>query len=402
MTTSMPAPTTLPARAHALRTPSRCWRRPSSPSHGAAPPDTTSWRTSSTSMTAHRSRVAATARAVLVLPTAGGPVSTRTRRHGIRPLCRIERRVCRVPWLSGCPRWVRLRTLRRMATRVPYRPLPIDQTDVVYDHGPDSVVRDGVPAGQTAELRIDDSAVYPGTSRTVWVHVPAAYDPAEAASLMVFNDGWWYLDPEGEVRGGIVLDNLVQTGEIPVTIGVFVDPGVFADRDDADERRNRNAEYDAFDDRYVTFLLDEVLPLVTAGWSLSEDPDRWGICGGSSGGNGAFTAAWLRPDRFRKVVALLSSFAQMPEGNPYPALLPTVPGKPLRLLLQAGHRDLNWDQPEWNWLAENLRTAAALAEAGYDFRLVLGDGGHSANHGGVLLPDALRWVWRANDADGAA
>ena len=290
----------------------------------------------------------------------------------------------------------------RMATRVPYRPLPLDQTDVVYDHGPDSVRRGGVPAGETVELRIDDSAVYPGTSRTVWVHVPAAYDPAEAASLMVFNDGWWYLDPEGEVRGGIVLDNLVQTGEIPVTIGVFVDPGVFADRDDPDERKNRNAEYDAFDDRYVTFLLDEVLPLVTAGWSLSEDPDRWGICGGSSGGNGAFTAAWLRPDRFRKVVAFLSSFAQMPEGNPYPALLPTVPRKPLRLLLQAGHRDLNWDQPEWNWLAENLRTAAALAEAGYDFRLVLGDGGHSANHGGVLLPDALRWVWRANDADGAA
>jgi enterochelin esterase family protein len=30
----------------------------------------------------------------------------------------------------------------------------------------------------------------------------------------------------------------------------------------------------------------------------------------------------------------------------------------------------------------------------YDFRLVLGDGGHDGNHGGVLLPDALRWLWR--------
>ena len=85
----------------------------------------------------------------------------------------------------------------------------------------------------------------------------------------------------------------------------------------------------------------------------------------------------------------------MPGGNPYPGLIPTVQPLPLRVLLQAGHRDLNWDQPESNWLAENLRTAAALAEAGYDVRLVLGDGGHSANHGGVLLPDALRWVWRA-------
>lgn len=41
---------------------------------------------------------------------------------------------------------------------------------------------------------------------------------------------------------------------------------------------------------------------------------------------------------------------------------------------------------------EVLDPYPALAEAGYDLRLVLGDGGHSPNHGGVLLPDALRWT----------
>jgi enterochelin esterase-like enzyme len=281
-----------------------------------------------------------------------------------------------------------------MPTRVPYQPLPVDQSDVVYEYGPDSQPRDDVPAGETVELRIASSVAYPGTSRTVWVHVPAAYVPGEPASVIVFNDGWWYLDPQGDVRAGIVLDNLVHDGDIPVTIGVFVDPGVFEERDDPDARKNRNAEYDAFDDRYVTFLLEEVVPLAQQHCTLTDDPDRWAICGGSSGGNAAFTAAWLRPDRFRRVVAFLSSFAQMPGGNPYPALLPTVPRKPLRVFLQAGHRDLNWNEPEHNWLAENLRTAAALAEAGYAVRLVLGDGGHSANHGGVLLPDALRWLWR--------
>jgi enterochelin esterase family protein len=40
---------------------------------------------------------------------------------------------------------------------------------------------------------------------------------------------------------------------------------------------------------------------------------------------------------------------------------------------QSGHRDLGWNEPRRNRLAENLRVAAALAEAGYDFRLVLGD-----------------------------
>jgi enterochelin esterase-like enzyme len=208
---------------------------------------------------------------------------------------------------------------------------------------------------------------------------------------MVFQDGWWYLDPEGEVRGGIVLDNLVRNGDLPVTIGVFVDPGIFPG---AEQPKNRNEEYDAFDDRYVEFLLREIIPEVAARFTLSEDPEKWGICGGSSGGNCAFTAAWLRPDKFRRVIGFLSSFVQMPGGNPYPELIPNTAAKPLRIFLQAGHRDLSWNEPERNWLSSNLRVAAALAEAGYDFRLVLGDGGHSPNHGGVLLPDALRWLWR--------
>jgi enterochelin esterase family protein len=280
--------------------------------------------------------------------------------------------------------------LLRVTNEVPYRPLPIDQSDVRYALGPDSVRRDDVPAGETIEFAWPDSRTYPGTSRRFWVHVPAQYDPAEPANLLVFQDGDWYLDPEGDARGAIVLDNVIHRGDIPVTIGVFVDPGVFDD----EESRNRNVEYDAFDDRYVTFLVEEIIPFVAERYAISEDPERWGICGGSSGGVCAFTAAWLRPDKFRRVIGYLSSFAQVPGGNPYPALISNLPRKPLRIFLQAGHRDLNWNEPQRNWLAENLRVAAALAEAGYDFRLVLGDGGHSLNHGGALLADAIRWIWR--------
>lgn len=277
---------------------------------------------------------------------------------------------------------------------MPYQPLPIDQSDVRYIHGPDSAQQSGVPAGETVEFEWRGSAVYPGTFRKFWVHVPAQYDPAQPASLMVFQDGWWYLDPAGEVRGAIVLDNLVHRGDIPVTIGVFVDPGVFPD---GENPKNRNHEYDAFDDQYVTFLLTEIIPQVAERYTIARSPEGWGICGGSSGGNCAFTAAWLRPDKFRRVIGCLSSFAQMPDGNPYPDLIARVPRKPLRIFMQSGHRDLHWNEPQGNWLAENLRVAAALAEAGYDFRLVLGDGGHSPNHGGVLLPDALRWLWRPDE-----
>ncbi|GAA4261876.1 alpha/beta hydrolase-fold protein [Dactylosporangium darangshiense] len=281
-----------------------------------------------------------------------------------------------------------------VTVEVPFRPLAVDQSDVRYAHGPDSARQPGVPVGRTVEFDWNDSIVYPGTSRKFWVHLPAQYDPSQPAALMVFQDGQWYLHPDGEVRGAIVLDNLMHRGDIPVTVGVFVDPGIL---EGADEPKHRNVEYDAFDDRYATFLLTEIIPQVTERYSITKDSHWWGICGGSSGGNCAFTAGWLRPDKFRRVICCLSSFVQMPGGNPYPELIRSVPRKPLRIFMQAGHRDLRWNERERNWLASNLQVAAALAETGYDFRLVLGDGGHSPNHGGVLLPDALRWLWRPMD-----
>jgi enterochelin esterase-like enzyme len=172
---------------------------------------------------------------------------------------------------------------------------------------------------------------------------------------------------------------------MPVTIGVFVDPG---------EPENRDAEYDAFSDAYATFLLTEILPNVQDSYQITDDPDHWAICGGSAGSNCALTVAWMRPDRFRRVISFLGSFAQMEGGNPYPELIQETPNKPLRIFLQAATRDLHWNEAEFNWFSTNLRVAAALAERGYDFRLVLGDGGHSPNHGGAILPDALRWLWR--------
>jgi enterochelin esterase-like enzyme len=268
----------------------------------------------------------------------------------------------------------------------PYRRQPIDfSAPVRYAHGPDSLPQAGVPRGAISEHDWGTSRVFPGTERRYWVYVPAQYTASEPASLMVFQDGRLYLDPEGEMRVATVFDNLIHRGELPPTIGVFVDPGA----------ETRNAEYDPFDDAYVTFLLTEILPTVQDRYSLTDDPDGWAIAGGSSGGSCAFTAAWMRPDRFRRVLSFLASFAQIPGGNPYPDLIRDTPRKPLRVFLQAATRDLNWDAAELNWFSANLQVAAALAERGYDFRLVLGDGGHDTNHGGAILPDALRWLARA-------
>jgi enterochelin esterase-like enzyme len=271
-------------------------------------------------------------------------------------------------------------------TEFPYVRQPSDfSRPVRYAYGPDSRPQPGVPSGTIDDFDMTASRVFPGTNRRYWVYVPAQYTASDPASLMVFQDGHLYLDPKGEMRVPVVFDNLLHRGEVPVTICVFVDPG---------EPENRNVEYDTFSDAYTTFLLTEILAKVRDRYLINDDPDQWAVGGGSSGGSCAFTVAWTRPDRFRRVLSFLGSFAQIRGGNRYPELIHDTPTKPLRVFLQAATRDLNWDAAESNWLSANLRVAAALAERGYDLRLVLGDGGHDPNHGGAILPDALRWLWR--------
>lgn len=273
---------------------------------------------------------------------------------------------------------------------VPFRALPTSQEDVTFAYGPDSMSRPGVATGTLREIVIDDSVAYPGTTRKVWVHTPDHHDASTPAAVMIFNDGWWYLDPAGDVRAGVVLDNLAAAHEVPPMVGLFVDPGTLID---AAAPKNRNAEYDANDSRYADFLLDEVLPRARDVVAITDDPALRGICGGSSGGNAAFTAAWQRSDGIHRVLAFNASFAQIPGGNPYPRLLADGARRDIRVLLHAAHRDIGWNDSRDNWFAENLETAAALARAGFDMRLVTGDGAHSPNHAGVLLPDALKWLW---------
>lgn len=278
-----------------------------------------------------------------------------------------------------------------MTATVPYTPLPVSQAEVEYEYGPDSAPRPGVRKGALEELTFTQSNRFPGTSRRIWIHTPFGQSPSAESAVMFFNDGWWYLDPRGAVRGAVVLDNLAAEGALPAMIGVFVEAGTLDIH--GTPTKHRNEEYDAFNDEYASFLLEEVMPLVESRFAVSRDPMMRGICGGSSGGDAAMTAAWTRPDGIGRVIAFNPSFAQMPDGNPYPKLLAAEPRRSTRIFLHAAHRDLNWNQPVDNWFAESLETAAALARAGYDFRLVVGDGGHSPNHGGTLLPDALRWLW---------
>jgi hypothetical protein len=105
--------------------------------------------------------------------------------------------------------------------------------DSMYVPGPDAVEKDGAPAGEMISFKNwSSSTVYPDTTRDWHIYIPAAYSAAaQPAKLMVFNDGVFYFPKSGPARATIVFDNLIASGEMPVTIGVFVNPGLRDGRD---------------------------------------------------------------------------------------------------------------------------------------------------------------------------
>jgi hypothetical protein len=288
-----------------------------------------------------------------------------------------------------------------------------------YPFTADSLPKPGVPKGRLEGPFLFHSKTLANTTRRYWIYVPAQYRSDTPANLLVFQDGQRATNPEGSLRIPQVLDNLIQKGDIPPTIGVFITPGQRGDSypetlgmSNPDNRAN---EYDAMNDRYARFLIDELLPEIGKQYNLTQDPARRVIGGTSSGAICAFTVAWQRPDVFRNVISMIGSYVSIgyrpastdqpmqPGGDLYPTLIRKNPIKPLRVFLQDGSADL--DNEHGNWFLANQQMLAAFNYANanadklkaegprYAVNHVWGDGAHSDQHGGALLPDILRWIW---------
>src|SRR6266852_1968883 len=262
-----------------------------------------------------------------------------------------------------------------------------------YALGPDSERHAGVPKGAVTKHTWSASKIFPGAVHDYWVYVPAQYNPGRPAPVMVFLDGGGFVTDEGRWRAHIVFDNLIHKREMPPTIGIFVNPGVLpASSPDQQARFNRSFEYDALGDRNARFLIEEILPEVASQYTLSSNPNEAAIAGSSSGGIAAFTAAWNRPDSFRRVLSFVGSYTNLRGGQIYSSLIRKTEPKPLRVFLQDGQNDQNIYSG--NWFIGNQDMASALAYAGYDSTFVIGEEGHNNKHGSAILPDALRWLWR--------
>jgi enterochelin esterase family protein len=275
-----------------------------------------------------------------------------------------------------------------------------------YHLAPDAMPQAGVPQGEIRGPFTLPSQAYPGTQHTYWVYVPAQYDPAVPASLMIYNDGQAFMNPEGDVRAQFVMDNLIFRREIPVMIGVFINPGRRPDQPEptlsnwGDRDTNRPTEYNTLDDRYARVIVDELLPALRKDYNLSPDPERHGIGGSSSGAIAAFTVAWQRPDQFRKVLSNVGSFTNLRGGNAYPDIIRKSEKKPLRVFLVDGRNDNRALKPDGSydatrdWFYQNVRMQQALTEKSYDLNYSWGIQRHGQKMLETVFPEMMRWLWR--------
>lgn len=263
--------------------------------------------------------------------------------------------------------------------------------DSLYKLGPLSQRLDGAPKGIVTKYEFE-SKIY-NNFRHYYIYVPAQYDSSRPAALMVFQDGHAYVKEDGDFLTPAVFDNLIFQKKMPVTIGVFIDPGN-ATKDLPENpfrNSNRSEEYDDMGDRYVSFLIDELLPFIKMQYNISSDPAMHGIGGLSSGAICAFTAAWQRPDYFQKVLSHIGSYANIRGGHVYPDLVRKGARKNIKIFLQDGSGDLQNNYGDW-WLA-NQQMASSFQFKGYDYKFEKGTGSHSGKHGGAILPESLIWLW---------
>jgi hypothetical protein len=234
----------------------------------------------------------------------------------------------------------------------------------------------------------DASAVFPGTTRRYWLFVPDGLDPSVPAPSMMFLDNVLYDAPK-------VMADLIAEGAIPPMIGIFSTPGErFPTREGALRRANRSFEYDGLGDRLVRHLDDELYPFLEREHDLvlSRDAVDRGITGVSSGGAGAFTAAWERPSSFSKVFTGIGTFVGLRGADCYPKLIRLVEQKPIRVFIQDGSNDNDNFAGDW-WIA-NQAMVRSLEFAGWDVRHAYDEGPHSADGATAVFADAMRWLWR--------
>jgi gluconolactonase len=252
---------------------------------------------------------------------------------------------------------------------------------------PPEIKPEDILKGEIKKVAFPGGKIFPGTIRNVVVFVPAQYDRSRPACVYVKTDGYNPREKE-------LLERLIATKEMPVTIGVFVSPGeVPPPMHGTLGRRNRCFEYDGLGDNTERFFVEELLPFVAKqlDLKLSDSGNDRCIAGGSSGGIAAFNAAWERPDAFSRVYAASGSFVAFRGRNEFPTLIRKYEAKPIRAYLTTGTHDMENCAGDWFLLDQEMDKALKFSGYDYFFRIV--NGGHVAGYYDYWQ-EAMSFLWK--------
>jgi len=240
------------------------------------------------------------------------------------------------------------------------------------------------------------SQIYAGTTRDYWVYASEQCRSDLPANLMVFQDGFYYIDHARPMQVPELIDKLVASNVIPPTVCVFVNPGVFESPSKPEHHPDsqRSFEYDTVSDQYTRFLVDELLPVALDGLNVSQDPSKRAVVGFSSGGICAWSVAWFRSDLFGKVLSHCGSFVDIRGGGKYPYLIRNESPKPIKIFFQSGENDL--DTRYGNWALGNKQMESALKFKCYEHKFEFGSEGHNLVHGAELLESSITWLFGNN------
>ncbi len=241
-----------------------------------------------------------------------------------------------------------------------------------------------------------------GNERWIRVWLPPGYSEAANAGrrypVLYLNDGQNVFDAATSFAGEWGADEaataLIEADEIPPVIIVGVDNAGEA----------RGAEYNAsglevrgataHGDRYLAFVVDEVMPEVAQRYRVAPGPANAGFGGSSFGGNIALLAAMRRPGVFSRY--LVESPAAWVGDGAFMEMIESHEGWDGRFFIAMGDREYGraGDDAELVSIAARIYTSIA-GEVGADgAELVIGSGDrHHESAWARRLPAALRFLY---------
>jgi enterochelin esterase-like enzyme len=237
----------------------------------------------------------------------------------------------------------------------------------------------GAPAGRLEEIAVE-SAIF-GETRGVQIYLPAGHDPDRPAPLLVVHDGGDFVT---YASLPVVLDNLIEAGEIPPVIAALV------------QTRDRLGDYSG-SRAHARHLVRELLPALEARYRLEPAAEGRVLLGASLGAVASLTTAYRYPGAFGGLVLKSGTFVfdrRKLARRTHPVFariagLIAAFGRSRRLPA----RRVFVSTGELEGLADDNRALASfLQERGVDVLFKSAWDGHHWHNWRDQLRDGLRWV----------